>query len=270
MMRIGITAKPDDARRVKIANHVVQFLHDKAHLLVDEELAKHLGEKVPSAPLPDIKADVMVCIGGDGTILHSLQKNKAPVFGINMGELGFLTEIEPIELTDGLRRVLAGDYFLEHRLKIAASLNEERLPDAANEIAVKTKRISKILMFEIGWGDRELMRLRGDGVIVATPTGSTSYAMSAGGPIVDPRVECFSLVPLAAFSLSSRPMVLPPETVLQMRILQRQKEAVIVVDGQHEVEMREGDTLSLWASEERARFVRFRQQFYHRLRSRLG
>lgn len=269
-MKIGITTKSDDARRVKVANHVVQFLKGKADVVADQDLAKHLQESVASAPLDSMKVDVMVAIGGDGTILHALQKNRAPVFGINMGELGFLTEIEPIELADGLQRVLSGDYFIEHRLKIAASLNQRRLPDAANEVAIKTKRISKILQFEVGWGDRETMRLRGDGLIVATPTGSTSYAMSAGGPIVDPRVECFALVPLAAFSLSSRPMVLPPETVLQTRILQREKEAVVVVDGQHEEEMREGDILTLWASEERARFIRFRQQFFHRLKSRLG
>lgn len=269
-MRFGLTAKSDDPRRVKVANHVAQFLHDKAEIVVDQELAGVMGEKIESAPLEQIKCDIMVCIGGDGTILHALQKNKAPVFGINMGELGFLTEIEPIELTDGLRRVLARDYFIEHRIKIAASLNQQRLPDAANEVAVKTRRIAKILQFEMAWGDREVMRVRGDGIILATPTGSTSYAMSAGGPIVDPRVECFALVPLAAFSLSSRPMVLPPDSVLQMRIMQREKEAIIVVDGQHEQEMRQGDTLTLWASEERARFVRFRQQFYHRLKSRLS
>jgi NAD+ kinase len=269
-VRFGLATKADDPRRVKVANHVVQFLQGKADLVVDAEVAPHLSEKVPAAPLHEIRCDVMIAIGGDGTILHVLQQNKAPVFGINMGELGFLTEIEPIELTDGLQRVISGDYFIEHRLKIAASLNQRRLPDATNEVAVKTKRISKILQFEIAWGDRELMRVRGDGVIVATPTGSTSYAMSAGGPIVDPRVDCFALVPLAAFSLASRPMVLPPDSVLQVRVLQREKEAVVVVDGQHEELMLEGDTLTLYASEERARFVRFRQQFYHRLMSRLG
>ena len=269
-MKFGLTAKSDDARRVKVANHVAQFLTGKADIVVDDELAKGMQEKVESAPLRDIKCDVMICIGGDGTILHALQHNKAPVFGINMGELGFLTEIEPIELTDGLRRVLARDFFLEHRLKIAATLNQERIPDATNEIAVKTKRLAKILMFELAWGDREVARVRGDGMILATPTGSTSYAMSAGGPIVDPRVDCFALVPLAAFSLSSRPMILPADTVMQLRLLQRDKEAILVIDGQQEIEMREGDTLNLWASEERAKFVRFRQQFYHRLKSRLG
>ncbi|MEA3199990.1 MAG: kinase [Thermoplasmata archaeon] len=269
-MKIGLTARPGDPRRVKVANHVVQFLHDKADLVVDADLAPHLSEKVHAAPLPEMKVDVLVTIGGDGTILHALQSNRAPIFGINMGELGFLTEIEPIELTDALRRVVAGDYFLEHRLKIAASLNDKRLPDATNEVAIKTKRIAKILQFEVGWGDRDVVRLRGDGLIVSTPTGSTSYAMSAGGPIVDPRVECFVVVPLAAFSLSSRPMVLPPDTVLQVRILQREKEAVIVLDGQQEVELREGDRLTLWASEERARFVRFKSHFYNRLKSRLS
>ena len=269
-MRFGLTAKPDDARRVKVANHVAQFLSGKAELTVDAELAKAMGGEVESAPLEQIKADVMICVGGDGTILHALQKNKAPVFGINMGELGFLTEIEPIELTDGLRRVLARDFFLEHRLKIASQLNGQRLPDATNEVAVKTKRLAKILQFELAWGDREIARVRGDGMILATPTGSTSYAMSAGGPIVDPRVECLTLVPLAAFSLSSRPMVLPADTVMQMRLMQPEKEAIIVVDGQQELEMHVGDMLTLYASEERARFVRFRQQFYHRLKSRLN
>jgi len=269
-MRIGLTAKADDARRVKVANHVAQFLQGKADLIVDQELGAAMQEKVASADLPDIKCDVMVAIGGDGTILHALQHNKAPVFGINMGELGFLTEIEPIELTDGLRRVLARDFFIEHRLKIAASVNQKRLPDATNEVAVKTKRLAKILQFELAWGDREVMRVRGDGMILATPTGSTSYAMSAGGPIVDPRMDCLTLVPLAAFSLSSRPMVLPADTVMQMRIMQREKEAMIVIDGQFEMEMREGDLLTLYSSEERARFVRFRQQFYHRLKSRLS
>ena len=269
-MRFGITARPDDARRLKVANHVAQFLDGKADLVVDEELAPSVSPSLPSAPLDKMKCDVMVCIGGDGTILHALQHNSAPVFGINMGELGFLTEIEPLELTDGLRRVLSGDFFIEHRLKIASALNQKRLPDATNEVAIKTRRLAKILQFEIGWGERELLRLRGDGVILATPTGSTSYAMSAGGPIVDPRVECLVVVPLAPFSLSARPMVLPTESVLQMRVMQREKEAMIVVDGQVEVLMKEGDTLTLYASEERARFVRFRQQFFHRLKSRLS
>lgn len=269
-MKFGLTARPDDPRRVKIANHVIHFLKDKADIVIEDELADHVEEAPARAKLADIKCDIMIAIGGDGTILNALQQNDAPVFGINMGELGFLTEIEPIELADGLKRILDRDFYIEHRLKIAPTLNNKRLPDAANEIAVKTKRIAKILMFEIGWGDRDLMRVRGDGMILATPTGSTSYAMSAGGPIIDPRVECFVLVPLAAFSLSSRPMVLPPDTVLQLRVTQREKEAVVVIDGQQEYEMREGDTLTLTASEHRARFVRFRHQFFHRLKTRLG
>ena len=269
-MKFGVTARPDDPRRVKVANHVVQFLSGRAEVVVDEAVAANMHDPVPSASLPDIKADVMVCIGGDGTILHSLQSNNAPVFGINMGELGFLAEIEPIELADGLNRVLEGDYFVEHRLKIATRLNQQALGDAANEVAVKTKRLAKILQFELAWGDREVMKVRGDGVILATPTGSTSYAMSAGGPIVDPRVDCFTLVPLAAFSLSARPMVLPADLAVQMRLMQREKEAMIVVDGQQEMEMAHGDILTFTASETRAQFIRFRQQFYHRLMSRLG
>ncbi|HVL49834.1 MAG TPA: NAD(+)/NADH kinase [Candidatus Thermoplasmatota archaeon] len=269
-MRIGIATKPDDPRRVKIARHVHDYLAGKADLVVQPEVAKQFdGVNVAAQPIEDMRVDAIVAVGGDGTLLHTLQLNPAPIFGINVGELGFLTEIEPIELSDGLNRLLSGDYFVESRLKLSVTLNGKALPNATNEVVVKSKRVSKLVSFDLAWGEWDRLAIRADGLIVSTPTGSTSYAMSAGGPIVDPRVDGMIVVPLAAFSLASRPMVLPSTVDLAIRMLHREKEAIVVVDGQFEQDMSPDDELHVGASRERARFIRFRNQFMTRLRERL-
>jgi len=266
-VKIGVIGRWDDPKRVRIAHHVLDFLKDKAEAMVTPELAKALGgDWVGTAPAK-MPVDVMVTIGGDGTILLAMQQNPAPVFGINVGELGFLTEIEPFELTDGLARLLAGDYFVEERLKLETWVGDERLPNAVNEVVVKTVKPSKMLTLEIVYGGHPY-RLKADGAILATPTGSTSYAMSAGGPIVDPRVPCLLIVPLAAFSLSWRPVIMPEGGEVTLRIVDR-KEAAVVVDGQHERMLAPDQRVLVRAARERARFVRFRSHDLGRLRERL-
>lgn len=265
--RIGVVGKWDDPKRVRIVQHVVDYLAGKAEVFVTPDLAKALGDVWVGTPLGKMPVDAVVTVGGDGTILWAMQNNPAPVFSINVGELGYLTEIEPFELTDGLGRLLAGDYVVEERLKLETWLDDERLPNALNEVVVKTVRPSKILNLEVEYGGQPY-RLKADGVIVSTPTGSTSYAMSAGGPIVDPRVECILLVPLAAFSFSWRPVVVPRDAEVRIRV--RNKDGAVVVDGQTERPLGTEATVTVRAARERARFVRFRTHDLGRLRDRLG
>jgi NAD+ kinase len=272
-VRIGLAAKSDDAHRVKIARYVFDYLHGRkdVDLIVQEGLSKQFnGEADVTANLGDMNVDVVIAVGGDGTMLHAMHRNDAPVFGINLGDMGFLTEAEPIELPDALDRLLNGDYYVESRLKLATRLNGEKLPDGTNETVVKTPRPSKMLHFEVALNDQPMTRLRADGIIVATPTGSTSYAMSAGGPIVDPGVEALILVPIAAFSLSSRPLVFPTTGSLNVRLLDAGKDAILVVDGQFERHVTSEDVITLTGSGQRARFVRFRPSFYQRLQERFG
>ncbi len=257
---------------------VAEHLSGRAELFGSPDLAK-LVPNIEAVEIEDMKVDVMVTVGGDGTILYAMQKNPAPVFGINVGELGFLTEIDPIELMDGLDRLLAHEYFLENRMKLDVRLGDERLPDAVNEAVVKTARVSKIIKFNVSWGEgagaeglgarTPDVKTRADGLIVSTSTGSSSYAMSAGGPIVDPRLDAMIVVPIAPFSLSSRPIVLPMTMEVRVEALEPNKEPIVVIDGQYEREMNPGDVLRVTGSSNRARFIRFRNQFYSRLRERL-
>ncbi len=267
-MRLGLCAKADEPQRVKIARYAHDYLKGRADVVVQDELSKHFPG-AESAPIDRMDADVLVTVGGDGTILHAMQRNSAPVFGINVGEIGFLTEAEPIELPDALDRLLTKDFFIESRLRLETRVNREPLPAALNETVVKTARPSKMVAFTLAVEGKEVQRIRADGLIVATPTGSTSYAMSAGGPIVDPRVEALVVVPLAAFSLTSRPIVFPPTTRLSVH-LRDPRDGLLVVDGQHERAITDSDEVAFTGAAERARFVRFRSSFYERLQERLG
>lgn len=267
-MKLGLCAKADEPQRVKIARYAFDYLTGRADVVVQQELAKHFDGEAEGVPIEEMRVDALVTIGGDGTILHAMQRNAAPVFGINVGELGFLTEAEPIELPDALDRLLTRDYKVEERLKLETRVNEERLPHALNETVVKTSRPSKMLAFSLALNGKDVQRVRADGLIVATPTGSTGYAMSAGGPIMDPRVDALIVVPLAAFSLSSRPLVFPPVEELEIRLME--KEAALVVDGQHERPIHPQDRITFTGSRERARFIRFRPSFYERLQERFG
>lgn len=266
-LRLGLIARPDAPDRVEVAERVLKEVGSRAEVVVHEHAAKALRMK--GRPFSEMDVDVMVTVGGDGTILWTLQHHDAPVFGVNLGELGFLTEVDPEHLAEGLDRLLGGDYTVEDRARVATTVNGQRLPDAVNEAVVRTARASKMLHLVIRLDGHEMERIRCDGLILSTPTGSTSYAMSAGGPIVDPRLAALLLVPLAAFKIGTRPVVLPPEARLTVTLTSPVKDAVLAIDGQHEAPVGEGDELAFHLSERRARFVRFGEHFYRRLRERL-
>lgn len=266
--RFGVTFRPGDEKRLHIGRMAVERLRGKADVVAPPDIAEALG--VPAVPLAKMDVDVLAVVGGDGAILHALQNCDAPVFGVNAGEIGFLTEVEPIEIGDGLQRLLDGDYFVESRRKLATWLDGERLPDTSNDTVVKTPRPAKILHFDIRTPEGLATHVRADGIVFATPTGSTSYAMSAGGPIVDPGVEAFLVVPIAPFSLQTRPIVVPPSTTIELRLVEPGKTAAVVLDGQAEREMDPGQVLRVSMSERRGRFARFRQHFWTRLVERLS
>lgn len=267
-MRIGIVAKHDLPDRIEVSREVVEHLEGRADVVVKEELGPHFP-KLKALPLRDMQVDVVVTIGGDGTILYAMQQCQAPVFGINTGELGFLTEVEPGRVKEALDKLLRKDYAVEERLKLASTLNGERLPDAVNEAVIKSAHPSKMLALRVASNGELIEDIRADGVIMSTPTGSTSYSMSAGGPIVDPRIEAFIMVPLAAFKLGARPFVFPSKAKVEVRLPPEAKDAVLVLDGQYERRLGGGDEVHFTGSQQRARFIRFSSHFYGRLRERL-
>ncbi|MBM4237790.1 MAG: sugar kinase, partial [Euryarchaeota archaeon] len=194
--------------------------------------------------------------------------NDAPVFGVNAGVLGFLTEIGADQVESGLMRVLKGDYAIDERLKVKTVVGGKRLYDSMNETVVHTANIAKIRQFEVYVDEQLVIDVRADGIIVATPTGSTCYAMSVGAPIIDPRVDALVIAPMAPFKFVAKPIVVPADSVIRLR-LSRPKPCVLVTDGQEAHEMNGDEVVEFTMSENKARFVSFGRSFYSRMREKL-
>jgi NAD+ kinase len=236
-------------------------------VIIEQRAAKGLGKKGVS--LSKMKVDVMVTVGGDGTILRTLQGSDTPILGVNAGVLGFLTEVRPADIKSAMKKLLAGNYQIEKRLKLKTVMNGRRLEDATNEAVIHTAHVAKMRHFCISVDNTRATEMRADGIIVATPTGSTCYAMSVGSSIIDPRVDALVIAPIAPFRLSARPLVVPAKSKVTIRIGEP-RECIMVIDGQSEYTMSGNETLVFSASEKRAKFVSFNpDDFYVNLEQKL-
>jgi len=269
-MKWGLACNFHLKKAVSLAKDIYDFLSEKNNeVFMEKKLAEERNMKGFSLEEINEKADVVVTVGGDGTILRTLEKVEKPVFAINSGGMGFLTEVESKYAMDGLQRVMDGDYNVEERAKLKVVVDDERLPDAANEVTVQTDRIAKIMYLKI-LVENELVETYGaDGVIVATPTGSTSYALSAGGPILDPAVDAMVVTPIAAFKLSARPWVVPLGKKVGIRLLPKSKESKLVIDGGFAENVTPENDIVITGSEKKARFIRFGESFYQMVRLKL-
>ena len=272
-MRIGVVARFDIDKSVELAGKIVEFLIEKdVDTLIDTNLASKLNKYQDIASdLEDMDVDMVVAVGGDGTVLRTqgiINQKKIPLFGINMGAVGFLTEIDPAETFTALEQVLAGKYFVDKRTQLRVWHNKE-LHKALNEVVIMTQKPAKMLHIEISVDDEVVEELRADGLIIATPSGSTAYSMSAGGPIVDPRVGAFIIVPICPFKLGARPTVVPNDSVIKVKFLREGKKAVAVIDGQFEEEINYMDEFIFKKAENYAYFVRLSKNFYRRVREKL-
>ncbi len=243
-------------------------------VLWETELASAEGETVHELTDLDKRCDYLITVGGDGTILHTMQRCTKPVFGVNAGAVGFLAEVDPPMVEEGLQRVLAGHFTIEERPKLGAWLDDVRLSDALNEVTLQTSRIAKLIRFEVRVDGEVLDIFRGDGFIVSTPTGSTGYAMSVGAPLVHPKVQGTILAPIAPFKLASRPWVVPGTATVEIHLLPRDsaqgiQQARVVIDGQEGHDVDTGSIVRVAPSGHMALFVRLGSGFYERVRTKL-
>jgi len=272
-MRIGIVTRHDIHRGVELAEEIIDFLIRKnIEVFVDPLIVSELRRfHNLSCEIDEMDVDIVITIGGDGTILRTqslIGNKKIPIFGINMGTVGFLTEISPEETFHALKEVLEGNYFIEERARLEVWHNRKLAP-ALNEVVLMTRKPAKMLHLEIKVDEEHVEELRADGLIIATPSGSTAYAMSAGGPIVDPRVDAFIIVPICPFKLGSRPTVVSGSSVIQVKLLREGKKAKAVIDGQYEVEINYMEEVVFSKSNENAYFVRLTKDFYKKVREKL-
>jgi NAD+ kinase len=266
-MKLGVTSNPNSEKATDVARKVMDFLEGNAEISVEDELASILG--CEGVPLENMDPDILITIGGDGTVLWTLQRTKSKLFCINAGVIGFLTEANPENAIEGLEKILKGDYIIDRRTKLKTELAGERLYDCMNEAVIHTSHVAKMRHFEIKVDENMLSDIRADGIIVATPTGSTCYAMSVGSPLVDPRVNAFIIAPIAPFKLSARPYVVPIESEITIRLLEPTKSCTLVLDGQFDTEVAGESTIKFSASENPAEFVRFSSDFYKRVSEKL-
>lgn len=210
--------------------------------------------------------EVAVVLGGDGTILRAaeiVRGSRVPVLGINLGHVGFLAELDESEIAVAARRIAERDYTVEHRMTVDVVVHA---PDgtrtttwAMNEATVEKDRGDRLIELAIGIDGRALESFGCDGVVMATPTGSTAYAFSAGGPVVWPDVEALLVVPISAHALFTRPLVVGPDSVLEVDLLTRTGAAGIVwCDGRRTIPMPPGSRTEVRRGQHRVRLARLR------------
>lgn len=232
-------------------------------LLGDPEGARireKLGAGTFSLRRPDV--DFISVIGGDGTLLrtlHMLQDPRVPVMGIRMGRRGFLLDVAPIEVPERIRDLFEGRYSVVEYLRLKASASSGELPPALNEITVHLARLerSKVVRLKIFKDDRALFYMEGDGVIVATPIGSTGYSLSAGGPVLDHDLKGFVITPLAPVQTWLRPLVVSSSSTIAVVVAEDSIESIAIADGQASLKLPPGGRVVIRAHEEPARIIRF-------------
>jgi len=270
-IKIGFVSRRGEDS-VRLAEMLINQLKSRAEILVEPELGCRLGLQGTSIEeMERQKADFIVSVGGDGTILRTIHRmsDPLPILGINMGTLGFLVDVEPKDAVKTLEELLTG-FEVDERSRLKVLLNDKCLPSATNEVALITASPAKMIEFVIIVDGSLMEDFRADGVIIATSTGSTAYAMSAGGPIVDPRVDAIVLVPNAPFKLSSRPWVIPGDSVIEVRLKLPEKDALVVVDGQSMATICVNDTVVISKAETPARFVKVSKDgFYEKVKNKL-
>jgi NAD+ kinase len=269
---VGVIGRVDRKQAVELAAKIVHSLEAKrVSVKLEPNLAKHLRRSELATHLGKMETDLVVTIGGDGTILRTclqLPKPEPPILAVNMGARGFLAEVAPSESLRALDRTLKGDYRLERTTKLASVIGKKRLPDALNEVSFTSLAPAKLLSMRI-WKDEELVgQCQSDGAVVASQTGSTGYSLSAGGPVIDPEVQAFVFTPIAPLTVF-HPIVFSANSTIHIE-LERPKKAVIVIDGHYQIETSpELSRITIMKSEFVTSFVRFQGDFYHRLKGRL-
>jgi NAD+ kinase len=218
-----------------------------------------------------MKTDFIITIGGDGTILRTcvtIPKPEPPILTINMGVRGFLTEVEPRDACAAVDRCLKGEFKIEKCAKLSVSTCEGVTPDALNDIVISAGEPSKILYTQICKNENPILKCQADGLIVSTQTGSTGYSLSAGGPVLDPEVDAFVLTPICSLTVFDS-LVFPADSKVTIKAI-RPKDMLVLIDGNfRQLLTTKNPALTVTRSKNVTSFIRFKDDFYNRLRCRL-
>ena len=256
MKKIAILGNRDKPSVLKTVAELRDWLGRQGEVILDA-----VSEPAPS-PGPAGQADLICCFGGDGTILsviHQLTGPLPPIMGINLGKLGYLAEFSAEELPELLPAVLAGKVPISERMMLRCSVERSSgagfCREAANDVVIAAGPPFRMIELEVVVGGEALSRITGDGMIVSTPTGSTAYNLSAGGPIVTGDVQVHVLTPICPHSLTFRPLVIAPDRTIEIRVVRANEGTTCSVDGQISTALSENDVVQITRAERQLKLV---------------
>jgi len=247
--------------------------------LAEAEISKKIGAEPVDRHLLGDRADLIVVLGGDGTLLgvaRLVASKEVPILGVNLGGLGFLTEVTIKESRAALKRVLDGDYEVDPRITLEAiveraseELSRAETHQAFNDVVVSKGPLGRMLELEVFADRKAFCSYRADGLIVATPTGSTAYALAAGGPIVYPTLGAIVLAPICPHTLSNRPVVLPDSFEIEIHVKAPDHDATFTVDGQESAQLGPSDTIRIHRGRHRVLLIRSAHPYFEIWRDKL-
>lgn len=280
--RIGIFAKPNGLGIADILTKTCAFLEKRGHqIILDDVSSKHIKSEFAIANADKLGGlcDLVLVIGGDGSLLkvaRTVVDYSVPVIGINGGNLGFLADVKPQNLDSSLGPILDGEYFEEERTMLNATIIQEGVVNnnhlALNDVVLHHGDIARLIEFQIYIDDQFVVSQRADGVITSTPTGSTAYALSGGGPIVYPTLAVLTLLPMFAHALNTRPIVIDKTSKIRL-VLDNSNNvyAKFSCDGQTHISLKAGDEVHIQAYKNNLRLLHPKHyNYYALLREKLG
>lgn len=253
-MKIGIIAKANIEEPLPITKQLSEWLNERdISVYVEKELGDKIGHEnsVDRADLPEL-VDVILVFGGDGTFLGMARlacKHGTPILGINLGGLGFLTEVTVDELYPMMERIIDGDYEVEERQMLLTTIHREKdtigTYEVLNDVVINKGAVARIIDLAIYIDDSHVTTYRADGIILSTPTGSTAYSLSAGGPIVHPKIPVTIITPICPHTLTNRPLVVSSDMKVEIKVTTQEPDTYLTLDGQIGIRLNTGDIIEV-------------------------
>ncbi len=262
MKTIALIAKPKKDEAALLARQLKQA-HPAIDFLVEAHFAEQLGWVATAPDVLRERAELVIVLGGDGTLIHAarlLRGKPVPILGINLGSLGFMTEVPVADAMTVLDSVLKGEAQLTSRMKLSCRLVRDGKTvledEVLNDIVIAKSALAKIADHETWLDGAYVATFKADGVIFATPTGSTAYSLSAGGPIVHPSVDCVVVTPICPHALTQRPIVVPADQPLRVQLTSEVSDVFLTIDGQVGQPLKLGDRVEVMKAAARVQIVR--------------
>ena len=277
--KIGVFCKPKAPSATDILGRLIPWLRKQNyHIFLDTGTAAIINE-TSSYEKREIsqQADLLIVLGGDGTLLSVAQAAhpyNIPILAVNLGSLGFLAEISIDELYPTLENILAGKFEIENRMLLNACIwrNGEKVEDhnVLNDVVINKGAVARIISLQVLVNGQYMTSYRADGLIIATPTGSTAYSLSAGGPIIHPSMHTLVLSPICPFTLTNRSILIPDQSIIQVKLAAEYDDVRVTLDGQEGYDMRAGDILEIKKTKTSLQLIRGpNKNYYQILRDKL-